>query len=74
MLWMVWRVYDSFQRDEQLKEKIKEIEEAYEDDMMSERDKLCVVCFRDMERGRRLACNHILHEDCLKMWLERTSR
>lgn len=42
--------------------------------MGNESDKLCVVCFRDMERGRRLACKHIIHEDCLKVWLEKTSK
>eukprot|EP01031_Cornospumella_fuschlensis_P033363 gene33363-40359_t len=30
----------------------------------------CLVCREDMERGKKLACGHVFHLDCLRMWLQ----
>jgi hypothetical protein len=43
-------------------------------EMQHERDNLCIVCFREIEMGRRLSCGHIIHDDCIKMWVDKTNK
>ncbi len=38
-----------------------------------EHDNICMVCFREMEEGRKLPCNHIFHEECLKQWIQKNT-
>lgn len=30
----------------------------------------CLVCREDMEKGKKLACGHVFHLECLRMWLQ----
>lgn len=34
-------------------------------------DALCIICRDEMEVGKKLPCGHILHQHCLRSWLER---
>ncbi|AFN82399.1 HRD ubiquitin ligase complex ER membrane protein [Encephalitozoon romaleae SJ-2008] len=34
-------------------------------------DGFCAICRDDMEIGKKLACGHCFHIECLKMWCER---
>jgi hypothetical protein len=35
---------------------------------------MCIICHSEMTEGKKLPCNHILHESCLRSWLHRQQR
>ncbi len=37
------------------------------------KDRLCAICFAEMQAGKRLFCGHVFHEDCLRSGLYRAS-
>jgi hypothetical protein len=42
------------------------------EDILNNTDKICIVCRFEMDNGRVIPCGHILHERCLKSWLQQT--
>jgi hypothetical protein len=42
------------------------------EDILNNTDKICIVCRYEMDNGRVIPCGHILHERCLKGWLQQT--
>lgn len=43
-------------------------EDASEQEIMDAGD--CLVCREGMDKGKKLACGHVFHCDCLRMWLQ----
>jgi len=43
-------------------------ENATEEEMTAAGD--CLICREGMETGKKLACGHVFHLDCLRMWLQ----
>lgn len=37
---------------------------------LAELDDDCAICRESMETAKQLPCNHIFHENCLRLWLE----
>lgn len=43
-------------------------ENATQEEMVAAGD--CLICREGMETGKKLACGHVFHLDCLRMWLQ----
>lgn len=39
-------------------------------DELQENDDDCAICWEEMKSARKLPCNHLFHDGCLRSWLE----
>lgn len=46
------------------------LEDAIAEDLAAHEDGGCLICREGMESGKKLACGHVFHLDCLRTWLQ----
>lgn len=62
-----------FKKMRELTHNMEHLPQVSAEEMKSQEDNTCMVCFREMEDGRRLPCNHIFHSECLTQWIQKNS-
>lgn len=62
-----------FRKMKELTQTMDHLPKVEPPEMKQEEDNICMVCFREMEEGRRLPCKHVFHEECLKQWIQKNT-
>lgn len=62
-----------FRKMKELTKTMDHLPKVEQEEMKNQQDNICMVCFREMEEGRKLPCKHIFHEECLKQWIQKNT-
>ena len=63
----------SFYRGMKLTYKLKNLPDVTAEDL-SESDKICLICYTEIETGKRLNCGHSFHYGCISTWVQKNDK